>query len=83
MMLTRSNCGMLCEQCSLDDCPQPFGSIAMQCNFPEASVDMLVLLIGLLYMLCEECESELNSYELILPALMCGRKLIGFNGHSL
>ncbi len=44
---------------------------------------MLVLLMGLLYMLCEGCESEQNSYELILPALMCGDKLMRPNMQSL
>lgn len=55
----------------------------MQCSFPEGFVDMLVLLTGLLYMLCEGHESEQNSYKLILPAFTCVKKLIGLNGESL
>ncbi len=55
----------------------------MQCDLPDSSVDTLVLVTGLLYMLCEGCESEQNSYELIVSAWMCGKKLIEFNGQSL
>ena len=60
--------------------------ILLPCSaiFPEGSVDMLFLLTGLLYVLCEGCESEQNNYELCLPTnLMYGEKLMGPNGQSL
>ena len=74
---------MLCEQCNLDDRTQPFDVVAVQCDLSEGYVAVLVLFTGLLCMLCEECESEHNSYELSLPASMCGKKLMGPNGQSL